>query len=133
MCIAHSSSIHASVASHQMSALGGPQVNKFEQMSQVGGSCTEEGGGLRPGSGRSLYGEVQCIMRNGHMGSPMERQTDRHIGLKSSLQLRSRDGKNLDQSVPGITMRTRKKSHFLPSVLMIFIIVLLKSITGCER
>ena len=86
-----------------MSALvgGGPQVNAFEQVyglghhtSLPGGSCTvmtklNETEDVRgtlysevpyPGEGQvggSLFGELQCIIGNGHMG-PCCEQTDRH-------------------------------------------------------
>ena len=48
-------------------------------MSLAGGGCTEAGG---------LYGEVQCIMGNGDMGSPLPRgQTDTTENI-TLLQLR---------------------------------------------
>ena len=69
---------------------GGPQVNKFEQVSSVGhqmsvaGVSQADGQGLGvpglmsgEGVGR-LYSEVQGIMDNGHMGTPLvNRQTPR--------------------------------------------------------
>ena len=59
-------------------------MNKFEQVSSldhqlslavrvglgVGDSCT-----MKSHVGGSLYGEVQCVMCNGHMGPPVNRQT----------------------------------------------------------
>ena len=86
----------ASVASHQISALGvyglsqqvslagGPQVNKFEQVSSPDHQMTLAGG---RGGGRgsctveargSLYGEVKGIMRNGHIWPhTVDKQTHR--------------------------------------------------------
>ena len=43
MCIACLTTIHASVASHQMSAAGGPHVNKFEQVSSLGHQMSPAG------------------------------------------------------------------------------------------
>ena len=69
--------------------VAGPQVNKVEQVCQLGhkmslawGSCTERG---------SLYGEFQFIMDNGHVGPPLRsiRKTDRRLTF---LQLRWRVG-----------------------------------------
>ena len=54
--------------------VGGPEVNKFEQLSSLGHQMSlQEGatGSLYGGRG-SLYGEVQWIMGNGHMGPPFE-------------------------------------------------------------
>ena len=65
----HSNRMHTA-RSTTLSALkvAGPQVNKLEQVCQLGhkmslawGSCTERG---------SLYGEFQFIMDNGHVGPP---------------------------------------------------------------
>ena len=65
-------------------------------MSGDGGPCMEgagtgAGGVLIRGWGQaggggvgSLYGEVQCIMGNGHMGLPC-RQNDRHTRLKTLI------------------------------------------------
>ena len=39
----HSSTVHAPVANHQMSTIGGPELNRFEQVSRLPGPCT--GGG----------------------------------------------------------------------------------------
>ena len=69
----------------------GPQMSMFEQVSSLGyqmslavDPCT--GGGVRglgpkPGGG-PLYGEIQCIMGNGHMCLPL--RTDRQTRLKTS-------------------------------------------------
>ena len=46
---------------------GGHQMNKFEQVF-IDGHQMLLGGG-------TLYSEVQCIMGNGHMGTPMDRLT----------------------------------------------------------
>ena len=71
-------------------------MNKFEQVSRDGLQMSLAGGwggsldlclGVRPGLGRvpwphvggGLYSEVQCIMGNGHMGTPP--WTDRHTHL----------------------------------------------------
>ena len=96
--------LFASIATTRCHSQRGPQMNKFEQissedhqMSLAGGQsqaqgcqvwCQLEGGwehgcGQRrfPGlifGGRGLYSEVQCIMSNDHIGTPVNRQTNRH-------------------------------------------------------
>ena len=70
---------------------GGPQLNKLEQVYSLGHQmsvllrvlCLQEARVRRahysevPCLGwRSLYGEVQCIMGNGHMGLLVNRQAD---------------------------------------------------------
>ena len=77
---------------------GGPQINKFEQLSNDGhqmslagkagvvgwGERQGQGWGSRlpclmPGGGGGLYSEIQCIMGNGHTGTPFPHEkTDRH-------------------------------------------------------
>ena len=57
--------------------------------------CQGQGGGGSPGLmlGReSLYSEVQCIMGNDHMGTPLDRQT--HIPVKHYLLATSLAGGN---------------------------------------
>ena len=54
---------------------GGHQVNKSEEVSSLGHQMSLRGGALYGGG---LYSEVECIMGNGHMGPPMNRQTDKH-------------------------------------------------------
>ena len=97
-CTACPPTIYTSVANHQMSALvrfGVPQMNNFEQLSRLGhqmslawnvGQDQGQGGGslyrgeprVRAIGGCFLYGEVQCIMGNGHMGPPpLQKQNDR--------------------------------------------------------
>ena len=55
--------------------VGGPQVNKFEQVSSDGHKMSLAGrphvwkGGVESGI---LYSEVQCIMGNGHLGPPYQ-------------------------------------------------------------
>ena len=107
MRTAHSPTVRVSVASHKMSLAegssskqiwtglwtlppdvtsGGPQMNKFEQVSGLSKvsllgrgagimkwrPCTGLGLGDVPVQRGSLYGEVQGIMGNGHMGTPCE-------------------------------------------------------------
>ena len=61
--------------------MGGPEVNKFEQVSSEGHQISLAGplSDVRAGGG-GLYSEVQCIMGNGHMESPLpeNRKMDRH-------------------------------------------------------
>ena len=92
MRTAHLQIIHASVITPVGWRGGVPEVNKFEQvfsdghqisLPMVSGLMSGEGptsdvlwwGG---GSG-GLHSEVQGIMGNGHMGSPLNRMTDRHL------------------------------------------------------
>ena len=71
------------------------KMNKYEHVWGWGslyGGCWDRGWwgpytGLGPGRGGgvgSLYGEVQCIMGNGHMGLPC-RKNDRHTRLKTLI------------------------------------------------
>ena len=86
----------ASVASRYQYQLEGTQVNKFEQVSDIGhemsvpwgtkGPCTMrshvQGGGSRAWG--SLCGEVQCIMGNDHMLHPPHMlQNERQTRLKT--------------------------------------------------
>ena len=64
---------------------GGPQVNKFEQVSSDGHRMSPAEAGAWGcqgwdwgGGAAGLYSEVQCIMSNGHMGPLPHEQTDRH-------------------------------------------------------
>ena len=61
-------------------------MNKFEQVSSDDHQMSLAGAGrflssevpcLEERAG-ALYSKVQCIMGNGHMGSPMDRMMDRH-------------------------------------------------------
>ena len=92
--------VHASVASHQVSALAvSPQVNMFEQVSGLGHQMSLAWDGVRgslywgsgsacigagPGAGvqqcRGVpwYSEIQGIMNKGYMGTPL--WTDRRDG-----------------------------------------------------
>ena len=59
---------------HLCTRRGDPLLNKFEQVPSLGHHMSGPStGGIR-GQG-VLYGEVQFIMGNGHMGLPMDRQT----------------------------------------------------------
>ena len=81
----HSSRIHttplqtvcASVVTTRCSWRGGPQMNKFEQVSSDGHQMSQAGGRVWGGGNvwypgwTDLYSEVQCIMGNGHIwGAP---------------------------------------------------------------
>ena len=106
MCTACSPTLHASVGSHRMSALvgvgersykWGPQANKFEQVSSLGhqeglgqdpvwvvvGPCMEGGRQTLDRGGQGPVQWVQCIMDNGHMGTAVDSQTERHTPLKT--------------------------------------------------
>ena len=56
--------------------VGGPQVNKFEQVSGYDHLMSLAGGSpdlmSREGEEGTLYSEVQCITGNGHMGTPVD-------------------------------------------------------------
>ena len=54
---------------------GGPQVNKFEQVSSVGHQISVDGGPDLISSGLGVYSEIQGIMGNDHMGTPPEKMT----------------------------------------------------------
>ena len=57
-------------ARHQMSAVvGDPQVNKFEQVSNLGHQMTLVEG-MGPCTEGVVYSEVQCVMDNGNRGTP---------------------------------------------------------------
>ena len=65
-------------ANHQVSALvGDPQVNKFEQVSNLGHQMTLPEG-MGPCTEGPVYTEVQCIMDNGNMGTPTNRMMYKH-------------------------------------------------------
>ena len=49
----------------------GPQVNKFEQVSSDGHKMSLAGRGDRTRGGGGLYSEVQFIMSNGPIGTPL--------------------------------------------------------------
>ena len=85
MCTAHLPTVRASAASCQYWWGGGPQVNKFEQVSSdchqmppagAGAWGTRAGAGMgvpcltSKGVAGDLYSEVQCTMSNGYMGTP---------------------------------------------------------------
>ena len=61
-----------------MSLSGGPKVNKFEQVSNVGHQMSVARGAEGPRSDvqeGGLYSEVKGIMGNGHMETPDHGQT----------------------------------------------------------
>ena len=71
-------SIRMRTASHQMSALvGDRQVNRFEQVSNLSHQMTLVEG-MGPCTEGAVYSEVQCIMDNGNMDTPMDRMMYRH-------------------------------------------------------
>ena len=59
-------------------------MNKFEQVSSDGHQMSRRGCPHVPcvegvELGGALYIEVQCIMGNGHLGTPPPEQNDRHL------------------------------------------------------
>ena len=71
-------SIRMRTASHEMSALvGDRQVNRFEQVSNLSHQMTLVEG-MGPCTEGAVCSEVQCIMDNGNMDTPMDRMMYRH-------------------------------------------------------
>ena len=134
-CTACPDTIYTSVANHQMSALvrfGVPQMNNFEQLSRLGhqmslagnvGQDQGQGGGslyrgeprVRAIGGCFLYGEVQCIMGNGHMGPPpLPKQNDRvrHLWKYYLPTISLAGGKDGKQLMRSVTETLPQLSHY---------------------
>ena len=59
-------------------------MNMFEQVSSLGHQMSRAGG-QGPVQKRALYGEVQCIMGNGHMG-PAPPSRTKHNEWKTPVE-----------------------------------------------